>query len=432
VDITVQDITTVDKEVTIKADDKDLAPKFDKALRSYRKKINMPGFRPGSAPLGIVKKRFGKEIETEQINEFVQEVFQNEIIPKHNPIGEPRIDKMNFENGNLEVTIKIGVKPEFEPVDVSTLTVDKMVYDVTEEDVDKEVDFALKRHSEKVETDEPVSETSVVTVDAVRLDEAGEPVEDDKDEDKELDLSDEANADFLAALKGKKAGDEATVTLGEGDTTDTYRLALKSVKKTVEPELNEEFFKKASNDRHSTLEEFRSYLKSSVQDYYDQASNDMLRDRVVEEIIEAHSFEVPEVLVEQILSRKVDELARRNKNQLPPDFDIEGYFENTRPNALMEAKWMFIASAYMEKFEDLELKPEDVDSFMQAEAAKYGLSVDMIKNYYASSPEQLENLRNTIRTDKLFKKLTDEIGTRDLGRDAYREKYSKKNNPTEK
>lgn len=427
-DISVQDITSVDKEITIKAGDEDLGPKFDKALRSYRKKINMPGFRPGTAPLSIVRKRFGKEIESEQINAFIQEVFEKEIIPKHNPVGEPRIDKMDFEEGNLEVSIKIGVKPEFEPVDVGTLTVDKMVYDVTDEDVDKEVEHARKRFSEQVETDEPASEDSIVVVDAVKLDDAGEPVAEDTDENKELDLAAEENAEFRDALKGKKAGDEAAVTFGEGGDKETFRLVLKTVKKNVEPELDEEFFKKATNNRHSTLEEYRSYLKSSVQDYFDQASNDMMRDRIVETIIEAHDFEVPEVLVEQILNNQLKGMAQKNNNQLPEGFNVDEFMENSRPNAIMEAKWMFIASAYLEKFEDLELKPEDVDSFMQTEAAKYGLSVEMIKNYYASSPEQLESLSNTIKTDKLFKKLTDEIGTNDLSRDEYKEKYSKKNN----
>jgi trigger factor len=425
VDISVQDITSVDKEITIKAGDEDLSAKFDKALRSYRKKINMPGFRPGTAPLSIVRKRFGKEIESEQINAFIQEVFEKEIIPKHNPVGEPHVDKMNFENGNLEVTIKIGVKPEFDPVDVSTLTVDKMVYDVTDEDVDKEVEHARKRYSEMVETDEPASDESVVVVDAIKLDDAGEPVTGDTDENKELDLTSEENSEFKTALSGKKAGDETTVTFGDGDDKETFKLVLKTVKKRVEPEMDEEFFKKASNNRHSTLEEYRSYLKSSVQAYFDQASNDMVRDRIVETIIEAHNFEVPEVLIEQILNNKLKGMAQKNNNQLPEGLNVQEYIENSRPNAVLEAKWMFIASAYLEKFEDLELKPEDVDSFMQSEAAKYGLSVEMIKNYYASSPEQLENLRNTIKTDKLFKKLTDEIGTNELSRDDYKAKYSK-------
>jgi trigger factor len=219
---------------------------------------------------------------------------------------------------------------------------------------------------------------------------------------------------------------DAAADAGNAQDAESFKLVLKAVKKRQLPELNEDFFKLASNNRSENLEDFRSYLKSSVQDYYDKASSDIMRDRMIEAIIEAHDFEVPEVLIEQLQNNQLKTMARNNKDQLPEGFDMDEFRKNSRPNAILEAKWMFIASKYMEKFDDLELNPEDVDSFMQAEAAKYGLSVEMIKNYYASSPEQLENLRNTIRTDKLFKKLADEIGTNELSRDEYREKYSKR------
>jgi trigger factor len=68
VDISVQELTSVDKEIIIKATREDLSSKFDKAYKKYQKQIQMPGFRPGNVPLGLVKKRFGKEIELEEIN----------------------------------------------------------------------------------------------------------------------------------------------------------------------------------------------------------------------------------------------------------------------------------------------------------------------------------------------------------------------------
>ena len=78
--ISVKDITSVDKEVTLKATREDLQPKFDKALKKYQGQISMPGFRPGRVPLGIVKKRFGNDIEIEEINKYVQEVFETNKI----------------------------------------------------------------------------------------------------------------------------------------------------------------------------------------------------------------------------------------------------------------------------------------------------------------------------------------------------------------
>ena len=68
--ISVKEITSVDKEVTLKANREELQPKFDKALKKYQGQINLPGFRPGKVPLGIIRKRFGSEIEIEEINKL--------------------------------------------------------------------------------------------------------------------------------------------------------------------------------------------------------------------------------------------------------------------------------------------------------------------------------------------------------------------------
>src|SRR5690625_3569427 len=99
----------------------------------------MPGFRPGKVPLGLIKKRFGQEIELEEINNYVQEVYEKEIVPEHEPVGETEMTDMSWENDELEVTFKIGARPQFELVDLSSLTFDQMVHDVTDEEVEEEI-----------------------------------------------------------------------------------------------------------------------------------------------------------------------------------------------------------------------------------------------------------------------------------------------------
>ena len=137
-ELSVQDITSVDKEITIKADRSDLEPKFNKAYKKYRKEIQMPGFRPGNVPVGLIKKRFGKEIEMEEINSYVQEVYENEIVPEYEPVGETQMKDMTWEDDQLEVTFKVGAKPEFELANIEEVTVDRMVHDVTDEEVEEE------------------------------------------------------------------------------------------------------------------------------------------------------------------------------------------------------------------------------------------------------------------------------------------------------
>ena len=265
--ISVKDITSVDKEVTLKATREDLQPKFDKALKKYQGQISMPGFRPGRVPLGIVKKRFGNDIEIEEINKYVQEVFETNIAEEHNPVGEAQMLDFQWENDELEVVFKIGAKPEFELTDISKVKVNKMVHDVTDEEVQEEVDRSLERDGNWEDVDSKIDKESKVIADVVSLDDDGNVVDAEADNDQTIDMRQDAAKDFLKALKGKKSGDVVDMKLEEDGEKDHFRVSVKNVQKLHLAEMNEEFIKKNSNNEATNEDEFRSYLKSKMQEY---------------------------------------------------------------------------------------------------------------------------------------------------------------------
>ncbi|MEX0778131.1 MAG: trigger factor [Balneolales bacterium] len=422
--ITVEDVSAVDKEIIVKADRKDLEPKFDKAMREYRKQMNIPGFRPGQVPVGLVRKRFGKEIEAEEINKYIQEIYTQEIVPKHQPVGEPQLDDFKWDNDELQVTFKIGVKPEFELTNLEEVTIDKMVHDVTEDEVDKEVENALERAAKWVETEEPIQENWRVTVDAMAVDAEGNPIEGDMDTDKELDLNDEQNEPFKKALAGKKIGEIAPVELGEGDDKATYNLTVKKILKQEKPELNDDFVKEATNGELDSVENFRSQIKSQIQNYFDESADGMAKQQLMEKLIETHEMEVPEVSIKAVQDFYVKRFKEEQGDNMPPDFNEEEYRENMKEKANEEAKWAFILPKLEEKYSDIELTAEDIDAELAKQAARYGLTTEMIKNFYAQSGEQMENLRQSIRTEKLFGKLFEEIKVNELDKEAYNIKHS--------
>lgn len=429
--ISVEDKTSVDKLLTITASKNELQPRFEKAYRSYRKKINMPGFRPGQVPVSIVKKRFGKEIESEEINNYIQEVFRDEVVPKYEPVGEPVFEDMKWEDGELEVKIGIGVKPEIELKDISSFEVDKMVHDVTEEEVEQEIEQSLERAAIWKESEEPAGEESKVTVDAVPVDDNGELQEDDKDVDKEIDFNDEQNKEFRDALKGAKTGDSVDVTLGAKDDAEKFRLTVKKVTNREIPEFNEAFVKEATNGEVENTEDYRSRIKSSIQNYYDQVSMDMVKQEVMETLIEAHpGIELPGAVVEKFRDAMVDRMKQQQGQggQLPEDFDEENYRESIKEDAEREARWAFIIDEIEKKYDDIQITEQDVDARLAGEAARYGLPVDMVKNFYAQSEDQLENLRRNIRTDKLFERIISDIKLNELSKEAYQDKKKKERN----
>ncbi len=428
--IAVEDKSNVDKVLTISATREDLNPRFEKAFREYRKKINMPGFRPGQVPVSIVKKRFGKEIESEEINNFIQEVFKEEVVPKFSPVGEPRFEDMKWNDGELEVKLEIGVKPEFELKDIASFKIDKMVHDVTDDEVEEELKHSLERGGTWKESEAKIDENSRVTVDAVPLDKDGEPGDQDQDTDKELDLSDDENKEFQEALKGAKKGDEVKVTLGEGDDAESFQLTVKKVMKLELPELDEEFVKEATKGEVTSVDDYRSRIKSQIQNYYDQVSNDMLKQEIMDQLIEAHpDIEVPAVLLKRFQDAYVDRMKQQQQGQpMPEDFNEEEYRESIKEDAEREARWAFIIEELGKKFDDIEINEEDIDARLASEAARYGLPVEMVKNFYAQSADQLETLRQNIRTDKLFDRILEQVSVNELDKDAYQEKKKEQRN----
>ena len=423
--ISVDELTPVDKEIKIIASREDLSPKFDKAFKKYRSQIQMPGFRPGRVPLGIIKKRFGKEIELEEINSYVEEVYEKEIVPEHEPVGETQMVNFSWEDDELEVTFKIGAKPEVELQNLEEITVDKMVHDVTDEEVEEEIERTLERQGNWEEVEGEITEDCRVVVDAVTLDDDGNPVEGDVDTDQKLDLRQEGAKDFKEKLVGKKIGD--VVKMDFEDEEEPFELHVKKVEKMNKAELTDDFVKQQSNGEAKNVDEFKSFIKSRMQDYYDQSANDMFKQDAIDALTEAHEFDIPEVMKEQILNSYVEYAKQQSGGELPDGFDVDEYKKKMEEQAVREGKWVFINQKLQEKFEDIEIKPEDIDEHIGMQAAQYGATVDQMRSYYAQNPSHLDSLRNTIRESKVFDKLSETVTISELSKDEFREKREKEN-----
>ena len=425
-EIKVNDLTSVDKEITIIANREDLQPKFDQAYKGIRPKVSLPGFRPGKAPIGLIKKRFGQEIEIEEINKYIQEVFETKVVEAHDPVGETQMIDFQWENDELEVTFKIGTKPTVELADLSKIKVTSMVHDVTDAEVDEEIARAIEREGNWEEVDSAIGSESKITADVSSLDEEGNLVDGDTDTDQNIDMRQESAAGFLKALKGKKAGDVVDMTLEEDGETDRFRVEVKKVQALHKAEMNEEFIAKQTNNEAKTEDEYRSFIKSKMQEYYDQSSDDFFKNDAVQSMVDAHEFDVPEAFVAQVKESYVDRLKQQYGNQLPDGFDADSYKEELSGQAKTEAKWYFINMQLQEKYDDIEITAEDIDAQLGMEAARYGLTAEQLKGYYAQNPNMLESLRNTIRDNKVFEKLKEEVQIKELSKDDYKAYQEKK------
>jgi len=423
VDISVEELSPVDRKIKITADRSDLKDTFEKAYRRYRKMVNLPGFRPGQVPIGMIKKRFGKEIEAEEIQKYLTDLYNKEIIPNHQPVGEPDFSAIKWEDDQLEAELKIGVEPEFELIEPKDITVDMLVHDVTDEDVDKEIEHMLEHEAKWVETEEAASEKSQVTFDATALDEERNPKEDDTDKDQKVNLENAQDDNLKSVLIGKKVGETVDANLGSDEEPAKLRILIKKVESKEVPELNEEIIKKQSNGEAEDEDSFRGYMKSRIQEYYDQTAKQLAQQQIRDEYVKQQEFEVPQTLITRILDGYVEQIQQRYGDHLPADFNAENYKEENEKRAVNEAKWFFI-SKKLEDTYDIQVEENDLDEFLAEEAKQYGLDAASLKQIYAGSGDMLEQLRLNIRGDKLMKKLLDEVSLNEMDKDAFQKKHN--------
>lgn len=424
--ISVKEVTSVDKELTLTAQREELQESFDKAYKKYKGQIALPGFRPGRVPLSMIKKRFGTEIEYEEINKWVQKIFEKDVVPEYNPVGETEMIDLKWENDKLEVIFKIGTKPDIKLKDLSKVKVNKMVHDVADEEVQEEIDRTLENEGNWEDVDEKATPENKLIVDVVSLDENGEVIEGQEDKDQVIDLRQEGAKDFVKSLKGKKTGEVVDMEMGEEKEKDRFRVTINKIQKLHKAELTEEFISKNSNGEAKTEDEFRSFIKSQMQQYYDQTAGDLFKNDVADILVDEHKFEVPEVFVEQVLNSYVEQLKQRQGGKLPENFDEIVYKEEMRERGIREARWYFISQKLQETFEDIEIKPEDIDQFIGIEAARFGATAEQLKGYYAQNPSMLEQLRGSIRESKVFDKLEEEVKITEVDKDKYRKLQEKK------
>ncbi len=173
-------------------------------------------------------------------------------------------------------------------------------------------------------------------------------------------------------------------------------------------------------------DEYKRLVKSRIQNYYDQSADDLFKNDVIDELVDKHDLEVPDVFLSQVKNQFVQRVQQESGGELPADFDEEAYRENIHDRALRDAKWFFLNEKLQEKFDDIEIKPEDIDEHLEMQAAQYGVTIDQMRNLFAQNPQQLESLRNSIREDKVFEKLKDEVKINELDKETYQEKHDEK------
>jgi trigger factor len=387
----------------------------DKITRDIIKVARIPGFRPGKAPMTLVRRRFADDIQGEVVQSLVPEALEKALGEKNLiPVTRPEVDKVEFKDGEpLKFRAVFEVLPEFELGDYKNLTV--QVDEIPAGDT--EVDKAVEEMRERAATFVPVEGRAAKDGDSVLIKlkglptEGGEPVEADN---VMVPLgAEETLASFTENLRGANAGETKTFQAKYPDDYPDAKLARKTYDFTVEvqaikekklPELNDDFVKEAAgeNAELKTLDELRKKIRESIEASRDHQQKTQAQDSILEQLTKAHDFPVPEALIEGQMDTRLERMVRTFAAQgIDPrgmNVDWAGIRGKQRDRAITDVKAELILDR-IATAEKIDATDEEVEKEIEHLAEHRGESATAMRARLTKEGT-LDTMKSKLRSNK--------------------------------
>ncbi|MED1468427.1 trigger factor [Bacillus salipaludis] len=384
--------------LTVEVSAEEVSKGLDAAFQKVVKQVNVPGFRKGKMPRGMFEKRFGVESLYQDALDFIlPEAYGNAIDETGiEPVDRPDIDIEQMEKGKeLIFKATVTVKPEVKLGEYKGLEVEELETNVTDEDVQKELETLQNRQAELVVKEEGKAENGDTVIIDFEGFVDGEAFEGGKAENHSLELgSGSFIPGFEEQLVGVAAGESKDVEVSFPEEYHAAELAGKPAvfKVTVHeikgkelPTLDDEFAKDV-DDEVETLDALKEKIKTRLEDSKKHEAEHHLRDTVVEKAAENAEVEIPAVMIDSEVNRMLQEFEQRLQMQgmnLELYFQFSGQDENAlREQMKEEAAKRVRVNLTLEaiaKAENLEATDEDVNAELEKMAGMYNMTVDNIK-----------------------------------------------------
>lgn len=425
--ITRENISLLNDKLTITLSKADYLDDFEKSLKKYAKSANIPGFRKGMVPAGLVKKMYGQGVFGEQVLRKVEEELnkymqqeQLDIFAQPLPLGQqnPQLD-MN-QPGDYQFEFEIGLKPAIE-LKPEQLKVTRYVVNVTDAMIQQEVERWQKRNGERTEPDTIGHQDNVLQVSFTEIDAAGQSVENGVQKDTSLLVSD-FNSATQSQLMGKKKEESIDITLAsafdeaackavlselgmqEDQKELSLRVTIKKITQIIPAELNEELFKKVFPDQEITTEEaFRNAVKDTIAAHFANQARNQIYDQIYHALVDHTPLSFPE----NFLKRWIQQGGEQPKT---PEQAEKEY-----PTFEKQLKWTLISNQLIQD-NKIEVSPEDIKDFAKMQLFNYmggqinmmGENAQWVEDYanrMLQDKKFVEDSYHRISTDKMFQHL---------------------------
>ena len=406
---------TCKREIDLEIPAENVQKAAEKIARDLAKVARVPGFRPGKAPVTLIRRRFAEDIQGEVVQSLVPDALEQALTEKKMvPVTRPQVENVSFsDNGPLKFRAVFEVLPEFDLGDYKNLEVEVESNEVTDADIDK----GIEEIRERLATFVPVEGRAVQDGEFAQVKLMGVPVgggDPIQADDVMCHIgAEETLPSFTENLRGAGVGDTRNFETRYPDDypdpklagkTFRYALEVRGIKQKKLPDLNDEFAKDAAGEagKVSTLAELRAKLREQMEAAREQRRWAQIREKILDQLVKRHDFPVPEALVEHQmdtrLERTVRSLAAQGVDPRAVNVDWVSLRSRQRQRAVDDVK----AELLLDRIavaENIDATGEDVEKEIAKLAAQSGEAAPALQARLTKQGA-LDRIKSKLRSDK--------------------------------
>ncbi len=395
---TVENLGPTRVRLAIELPFEELQPTIDAAIKRFATQLRVPGFRPGKVPARVIEQRVGREpLLQEAVNEALPKAY-GEAVTENGlfPVGQPEIEVTELSDGqHVAFTAEVDVRPQITVPDLSALTVTVDDAEVTDEQVDEQIEGLRVRFATLSAVERPVQTGDFVSIDMIATVD-GEEVDGGSARGLSYEVGKGDLIDGLdEALVGSAAGESKTITapLPNGEqagSTAQVDITVNSVKTRELPALDEDFAQLASE--FDTLAELQADVRERVSRVNMLSQGAQARDKLLEQLLESVEFPLPDSAVKaetewrehdviHQLEHDDDRMAQylQEQGQTREEFDAE-----IRDIAEQAVRSQFLLDAVAEQ-EDVSVGEAELSEYLVRQAQRYGMEPQEFANQLLQS-----------------------------------------------
>lgn len=411
--VSVEKLSNVEHRLTITVPVDTVEQAYKNKISSFAKKANIKGFRPGKAPLGVIKQQFGQDAQHQVFNELIESAIKEAIEEtKLNPVNVRQVTPKTIKvDQPLEFTVIFEVFPNIEKVQCEIGSIEKLSVDITPQDVSRVIEQLIKQHTKWKPVDRPAQAKDRVLIDYTSIFEGKEET-DKKVQNFPLEIGGKVMIPgFEDGLTGAVAGEERKLQLHFPDDFHIKEQAGKpvefvvSVKKVYEaevPVLNGEFIQKLGI-KSGKEEDLQQQITKSLEQERDRVVRNHLKEQVFTKLLEQNSLDIPHSMIEREARHLHDEVYQHDHDHHKHTEEEMKTFESLAKKRVI----IGLLIAEIVKKEQLVADNNKVAERIQEIANSYEKPEEVIQ-WLSSNKENLTNIQAQVMEDQVINKLIEQ------------------------